>query len=302
MILLMRINKMKNEPIILVNIESNNSKKVINYLEKNNLKYYSTKSLEESKVLIKKKISQNYKEFIICGGDGTINKFINEYQKLPLNKRKRINLGIIPCGRANDLALTLNISSNIEAAFNIIEKRRIKKIDLIKVNNTYFITGGGLGLPAEIIIDVNKLSKNIFTRFIKRFLGNSIYLWVTLKKFIFGYKGIEAEKNKLLAIYILNQSFIGKNFNIAPKAKNNDGFFDAKIVKIPPTFISKFKTLSNGSKGKIDKLNWVKSIKDKELIIKLKEPSYFMGDGELFEKGKEFNIKVVPNSVNIFSN
>ena len=293
---------MTKEPIILVNLESNNSRKVITYLKDNNLRYYPTDNIEKSKRLIKEKVIQGYKDFIICGGDGTINKFVNEYQKLPLIKRKGINLGIVPCGRANDLALSLNIPFNIKKAFGVTKKRKTKSIDIIKVNNSYFITGGGLGLPTEIIIGVNKLSKNIFTKTIKSILGESIYLWITLKKFIFGYKGIEDTKNKLLAIYILNQPFIGKNFNIAPEAKNNDGYFDAKIVKIPPTFLSKFKTLSKGSKGEIDELNWVINKKERKLQIKLEQPVYFMGDGELFEKGKKFNIEVTPNAINIFFN
>ena len=293
---------MKEEPIILVNLDSNNSKKVINYLNKTNQNYYSSNDVKVSRGIIKQKLNQGYKEFIICGGDGSINKFINEYQKLPLNKRKSINLGIIPCGRANDLARALNLPLNTEKAFDIIQNRKTKQIDIIKVNNSVFITGGGLGLPAEIIVDVNKLSKNFFTRIIKKLLGDSVYLWVTLKKFIFGYEGIEDEKNKLLAVYILNQSFIGKNFNLAPEAKNNDGYFDAKFVKIPPTFLSKFKTLSKGSKGEIDKLNWVSREKVKKLKIILKEPSYFMGDGELFEKGNEFKIEVIPHAINIFVN
>jgi len=296
------MNTSNNEMIILVNLDSNNSNKIINYLKKNNQKFYSSNNVEKSKALIKEKLNQGYKNFVVCGGDGSINKFINEYQRLPLNKRKNIKLGIIPCGRANDLARALNLPFNIKKAFDIIQNKQTKKIDIIKVNNSYFITGGGLGLPVEIIIDVNKLSKNIFTKAIKKILGESIYLWVTLKKFIFGYKGIEDTKNKLLAIYILNQPFIGKNFNIAPEAKNNDGYFDAKIVKMPPTFLSKFKTLSNGSKGEIDKLDWVIGNKEKKLIIKLREPSYFMGDGELFEKGREFRIEVIPSAINIFIN
>src|SRR3989338_2263183 len=138
---------MTKEPIILVNLESNNSRKVITYLKDNNLRYYPTDNIEKSKRLIKEKVIQGYKDFIICGGDGTINKFVNEYQKLPLIKRKGINLGIVPCGRANDLALSLNIPFNIKKAFGVIKKRKTKSIDIIKVNNSYFITGGVLGLP-----------------------------------------------------------------------------------------------------------------------------------------------------------
>ena len=149
---------------------------------------------------------------------------------------------------------------------------------------------------------MNSLSRNFITRSIKKILGESIYLWITLKKFIFGYKGIEETNDKLLAIYVLNQSFIGKRFNIAPEAKNNDGYFNIKFVKMPPTFLSNFKTLSYGGKGRIDELDWVIKKKTQKLIINLKEPFYFMGDGELLEKSKQFTIETVPEGINIITN
>lgn len=298
----MNLITMEKKQIILVNTESNNSNKVINYLIKNNIKFYSDKDINRSRKLIRRKLVEGYSNFIVCGGDGSINKFINEYCKLPKIKREKISLGIIPCGRANDLARAMNIPFDIKKAFDLIKNNISKKIDIIKVNDAYFITGGGLGLPAEIIKDVNGLSRNIFTKFIKNILGESIYLWITLKKFVVGYKGINDSKDRLLAIYVLNQSFIGKNFHIAPEAINSDGFFNIKFVKIPPTFLSKFKTLSKGSSGKIDELDWVKSIKSNKIKIKLKQSSYFMGDGELLDKSNIFEIDVLPSEISIISN
>lgn len=293
---------MKNKQIILVNTESNNSKKVIKFLKNNDQKYYADNDLDRSKKYIKQRLEEGYTDFVVCGGDGTINKFINEYCKLPKIKREKISVGIIPCGRANDLAMAMGIPFNIEKAFNLINKKHTKKIDIIKVNTSFFITGGGLGLPTEIIRDVNKLSNNIFTKIIKKVLGESIYLWITLKKFLLGYKGLEEMKDRLLAIYVLNQSFIGKRFNIAPEAKNNDGLFNITFVKMPPTFFSKFKTLSKGSNGKIDELKWVRSVKSKKIKIELKEPYYFMGDGELLDKNKIFELEVLSKDIAIKTN
>jgi diacylglycerol kinase family enzyme len=206
-------------------------------------------------------------------------------------------LGIIPCGRANDLARALKIPLNVEDSFNVFKKGKTSKVDLVKVNDTYFITGGGIGLPMEIIKDVNKLSKTI-----RRIVGGTVYFWITLKKFIFGYEGIRISRERFLAIYVLNQPFIGKNFNIAPEAKNNDGLLNAKFVRMPKTFLSKFRTLSKGSNGKIDELEWVKSKETQKLKIQLENSSQFMGDGELLAKGNEFSIELIPNEIKIFTN
>jgi|TARA_B100001971_G_C18267064_1_gene594119 diacylglycerol kinase family enzyme len=288
---------MKKERIFLVNKDSNNSQKVVDYLKSNNVRYYLGHDLERSKIKLREFFDVGHTEFIICGGDGAINKFINEYMKLPKNKREHISLGIIPCGRANDLARALKIPLNVEDSFNVFKKGKTSKVDLVKVNDTYFITGGGIGLPMEIIKDVNKLSKTI-----RRIVGGTVYFWITLKKFIFGYEGIRISRERFLAIYVLNQPFIGKNFNIAPEAKNNDGLLNAKFVRMPKTFLSKFRTLSKGSNGKIDELEWVKSKETQKLKIQLENSSQFMGDGELLAKGNEFSIELIPNEIKIFTN
>jgi hypothetical protein len=64
---------MENNSIILVNTDSNNSKKVINFLKRNNKKFYSDNDMERSRLLIREKLNEGYKNFIICGGDGSIN-------------------------------------------------------------------------------------------------------------------------------------------------------------------------------------------------------------------------------------
>jgi len=288
---------MKKEKVILVNKNSNRSQRVIDYLKTNDKKYLLCTNLKKTKEDLKDFFEKGYTDFIVCGGDGAINKFLNEYAKLPKFKREKVRLGIVPCGRANDLARALKIPLNIEKSFKLIEKENIKEIDIIKVNNSYFITGGGLGLPTEIITDVERYS-NIK----KKIMGESVYLWATLKKFLFGYKGIILNKKRLLAIYVLNQSFIGKKFKIAPEAKNDDGLMNIKYVGMPPTFFSKFKTLSWGSKGKIDHLPWVKGDKKNSLQVSLETNEKFMGDGEILEEEKDFSIKVLKKDLKIFVN
>ena len=250
--------------VIIVNPNSNNAKKVIRYLESKNMQYYLTDEIE-------KKIKEDNKEFLICGGDGTINRFINMIMKMPKKKRIPIRFGIIPCGRANDLARYMKIPLNIKHAFNKLKDNKEKKIDLIKINKNYIVTGGGVGLPAETVMNVNSFSNGFPGRYLKKSLGDLSYLLFTLKKFILGYEPIEIagknKPNKLLAIYVLNQPFLGKRFCLAPEAKNDDGKIDIKIIDIPPSFSKHFNTLSKGIKGELKDLEWVKSKKTAKLIF-----------------------------------
>jgi diacylglycerol kinase (ATP) len=283
--------------IIIVNPKSNNAKKVIRYLDSEKIAYYLSD-------MLKKKINEGFKEFVICGGDGTINRLVNLVMKLPEKERSSIKIGIVPCGRANDLARYLDIPLDVRAAFERLDENNTKRIDLIKVNDNYVITGGGIGLPSETVEDVDNFSTSFLGKYLKKPLGDSIYFIFTMKKFIFGYKGVEImskeSSKKHLAIYVLNQPFIGKRFYLAPEAKNDDGQLHIKIVEIPPTFGNHFKTLTNGLKGDLDELKWVKGKKSRKIIINLNEPLSFMGDGELLKPNKKIQIEIVPKAITIF--
>lgn len=292
---------MQDKSFIILNPEAYGFKKVKKHFDENNIKYYVSYEKDHLIEIVSKKINEGIERFVLCGGDGTINRFINSVMKLP-DKNKTIFIGIIPCGRANDLARYMNIPLEVENALKTLDKNEVKTIDLIRVNNNYLVTGGGIGLPTEIVKDSNRFSYTYAGRLLKNILGNLLYPMITLKKFIFGYEGIEfnsIERNKLLGIYVLNQPFIGKRFNLAPDAKNDDGIFEVKIIKIPPSFISNFITLSKGINGKLSELEWVKEKSSKNMSFSITKPSYFMGDGELLVKGNNFRIEIVPKSINL---
>ena len=292
---------MQDKSFIILNPEANGFKKVKDHFDKNNIRYYISYEKDHLSEIVICKIQEGVKRFILCGGDGTINRFINLIMKIP-DKNKTISLGVIPCGRANDLARYMNIPLGVKNALKTLDKNEVKNIDLIRVNNNYLVTGGGIGLPAEIVEDSNRFSHTPLGRFFKTILGDLLYPIITLKKFIFGYKGIEfnsIERKKLLGIYVLNQPFIGKRFNLAPNAKNNDGIFEIRIVKIPLSFISNFITLSKGVNGKLSELEWVKEKSSGDFSFSINGLSYFMGDGELLVKGNKFKIEIVPKAIKL---
>ena len=164
---------MKFFPFIFLNPNSLTSKKVISYFNKKQTSFFSTKKKDFSQILLDQ-INKGQREFLICGGDGTLNNFINNFMKLKSNKRKKVILSILPCGKANDLARELNIPLNIEEIFDGIYQTKIKNIDLIRVNSNYFVTGGGLGLPTQVIESLNasksrKVQSNLMNDFVYYF-------------------------------------------------------------------------------------------------------------------------------------
>ncbi len=222
---------------IIVNPKSNFPYKAIEYFDANSIDYITSREKRNLIEILQEKIKSGCLDFIICGGDGFINNFVNAFMELPSEKRSLIKVGIIPCGKANDLARALNVPFNIEDSFKQIFKKRIKKIDLIQVNNCYFVTGGGLGLPTETVHEVNLY----LSRKNSKKLNDLIYLIFVFKKIVFGYKGLKGVKlnehnidyKQLMLLSFLNQSFIGRRFRLAPNANNCDGQFEVCIIKKP---------------------------------------------------------------------
>ena len=294
--------------IVYLNPNSNLFNYTKRYIDSKHMKYIIINRKEELHNIFYKNIKDGFSNFIICGGDGFVNNFVNVFMKLHPKKRSKIKIGIIPCGKANDLARFLDIETDIKLAFQQIYQERTRKIDLINVNKQYFITGGGLGLSVETVSDVNLfLAKNNMKQFSKK-LKDLIYLVFVIKKIFFGYKGIEGVKidnryvntKNLMLIAIQNQPFIGKRFRLAPDADNSDGQFEVCVIEKPNNILSNLIMIYKIIKGKHLKSKKVFQIKEKKMSIILKNIQYYMADGELLCKAKKFNIEIIPQALTFY--
>jgi YegS/Rv2252/BmrU family lipid kinase len=81
---------------------------------------------------------------IVGGGDGTLGAAV------PGLVERDLPLGVIPLGTANNLARTLGIPSDPEAACALIAAGYHRRIDLGLVNDRYFFTTASLGLSVRI--------------------------------------------------------------------------------------------------------------------------------------------------------
>ena len=90
--------------------------------------------LRNIKELIADELANGVKTIVVVGNDKTLSEAIN------FVAQHDVTLGLIPIGPNNSLAVQLGLPEG-EAACNVIAARIIKKIDLGKINNTYFLSG-----------------------------------------------------------------------------------------------------------------------------------------------------------------
>ncbi|MFA0777551.1 MAG: hypothetical protein PVTTEEND_001265 [Candidatus Fervidibacter sp.] len=82
---------------------------------------------EHVRQLTERAVATGVDSVLIAGGDGTI------HHAVQVLANSAIPLGIIPCGRGNDLVRALGIPLDAEVAAEVIARQNIKAIDLGKV-------------------------------------------------------------------------------------------------------------------------------------------------------------------------
>ena len=242
---------------------------------------------------------------VVVGGDGTINEAINGIAGTDTA------LGIIPTGTANDLASFYNIPGDFSKACDVILDRNLYQTDLIRVNGWYYITAGGIGLPAQVAKIANTIKcRDKGGKLLSKILGSNLYIlsliWAVRRKCIYrNFLEIQSNGNsqKIDTIFFMvnNQPFLGKNFLVSPGANNHDGLFNVCLAENSKNFLKILNVLVKTLYGGHITSPLVKTWSAKELCITAENPAAFLGDGETMPEGLKFEISIVPRALNIIA-
>lgn len=96
---------------------------------------------------------------VAVGGDGTIKVAAREM----ISRNVKAPLLVVPFGSANVFACTLGIPVNLKDALNLLDKPKVKAVDVGMINRErYFLVGFSLGYVSSIIINTERSLKNKF--------------------------------------------------------------------------------------------------------------------------------------------
>ena len=218
----------------------------------------------------------------VVGGDGTITLTI---EGIVGTKNK---LGIIPAGSGNDTYRTIRKLPSGES-----------KIDLAKINDTYFINVACVGMDAEVANNVD-IVKNMNIP-PKQIYNASIFY--TFVKFKFKKAKITTNIKTINDYYsilsVCNGAYYGGGYNIAPKSKLTDGILDIYYAEKMPK-ISMIPLLLKLKKGKHEGKRKMHKFRTNHIEIDLKEEVTFNVDGEKITNN-HFIIDAIPQAINIFN-
>lgn len=167
-------------------------------------------------------------QLVVMGGDGTVNQVINAL----MGHGIMVPLGIYPTGTVNDFATYLSIPRNIKSFANMLEDGHLRKVDVGKAGNRYFLNVAAGGLLPALAHKVSSESKTV--------LGKFAYYLEGIKEFpkqFFHPIPIQLEmdgqvvEKKILFFLAANSPFVGGFRNLVPKARIDDGLIELLIVE-----------------------------------------------------------------------
>ena len=137
-------------------------------------------------------------------------------------------LGLVPCGRGNDLARVLEIPTDPESAVAAILAGHSRSIDVGEVNGKRFLGIVSVGFDSEASRIANE------TQFLH---GSFVYAYAAVRTLI-GWKparftiAVDGERKRIsgYSVSVANSRAYGGGMFIAPDAKLDDGEFDIVCV------------------------------------------------------------------------
>lgn len=169
---------------------------------------------------------------IAAGGDGTLNEVANGIVRFVDEGGQSVpRLAIVPFGTANDLAATLGIPDEIEAAIQIAVGEMVMEVDTGMVDGRVFLNVSTGGIGAEATEETSSESK--------RSLGTLSYMVTGVRKFValtvctarFTCGEDEIYDGPFLLFAIGNSIRTGGGNLLTPRASMHDGLLDLCIVK-----------------------------------------------------------------------
>ena len=252
-----------------------------------------TYSKDEAKYFINNNIDK-FDVFVACGGDGTLQLIASEL----IEKNKII--GLLPLGTGNDFSKNFGLNLSISNYLSIIKAKKIKKYDLIKVNNdSYCINTFGIGfdgmaneITTKINLPIGKL----------KYLVGSIKALNKLEKRTFEIL-IDDNHTEIFSSYmvvICNGKWEGGSFFISPQSDPSDGKLEM-LISLSKNKRALTKQLFNLYINNMLDSKEFKSISFQNASIKVDTLIISHSDGEVLQPESLFKFSVIKNAITMLS-
>lgn len=178
-------------------------------------------SPEQARELAADAAAQGYDLVVAAGGDGTIGLVATELLG------SRTALGILPLGSVMNVARSLGLPRELDAAARTLGEGEIRAIDVGEVEGRPFYEAGSVGMNAAMFREAQRFDRGDWLSILRT-------LWVA-----FRYRPARMElrlddrvvRTRALMVTVANGPYTGVGLAVAPDARLDDGRFDVVVFR-----------------------------------------------------------------------
>ncbi|WP_106461075.1 diacylglycerol/lipid kinase family protein [Anaerococcus sp. Marseille-P3915] len=275
----------------------NSLSSIIEYLSSKGIfpTVYATQKSGDCREIVEK-YGKDFDNILVSGGDGTLDEAVSAALRADIDP----TFSYIPTGSTNDFSRSVNISPEIDKATRTAVRGKVKRIDVGKIDDKYFVYVAAFGALSDISFSTDQDMKNI--------LGRSAYIVEGLKNLlpIQSMKSYQAEieidheliKGDFIHFMASNSISVGGFTDIFDgEVGLSDGLFEITLVKRPESLIDLNKIIQALTNNESN--DFVIRRQASSLRVKTDEEVSWSLDGDFGGKTTDANIEVIHKRINI---
>ncbi|TAG11049.1 MAG: diacylglycerol kinase family lipid kinase [Verrucomicrobia bacterium] len=273
---------------------SQKSGRVLRFLMEhaNRFAIYATNHAGEAHDLAARFAARGEPVVIAAGGDGTLNEVVRGLAG------SETVLGILPAGTMNVFAREMSIPfDSLESAFDVIEKRHIKEIDLFEANGTPFVQMAGIGFDAHVIEETTWESKKM--------LGPMAYLLAGIRLLgnvppVLEIECANGHREQGVAVLAGNGSLYGGPFRFFRNASNSDRMLDVLIYQ-ESGYRLVMDSLKGLATGGIEMMDSTRCFQTESFTVRSSEQVPLQVDGELIGRSLDVQFRLSEHRLRVIA-
>ncbi len=237
------------------------------------------------------------KLIVAAGGDGTINSVINGLA----NAAGDVVLGVLPLGTANDWCASLGIPSDINQAWETLERRVVERVDVVEIEtemrSTRFAniaTGGNSHRVTEAITPEMKERWGALC-----YVRGAVDILNDLKDFevTISFDGGMPQTYSVWNLLVANGRTSAGRVEVAPRALLNDGLLDVVIIQAG-TMVDLANLSARYLFADYIESDQVVYRQAKQITLKSQPPLMFSLDGDIVDE-QPISFRCLPAALNV---
>ena len=181
--------------------------------------------------------TEDFGFLVLAGGDGTVRKIAENVLEQKVIEKK-LPIGLLPMGTANNIARTLGLRGDAKEIIESWHQKNIKKFDVGKIDGlkepAFFLESFGYGLFPKLMMEMKRQKKNSIEDPKEKLqtaleILRQLIAEATVKECQLEIDGTD-RSGEFLLIEVMNIRSIGPNLNLAPDADPGDGQFDVVLI------------------------------------------------------------------------